>query len=365
MANIIGTEGDDLLTGTSSADSIEGLASDDVLAGGPGNDTLNGGAGYDAVDYSAAAGAVTVNLAADTASGAHGNDLLISIEDAWGSDFDDLLIGDAGTNVLRGQRGNDTLDGGAGYDVADYSEAAGPVAVNLAAATANGADGNDVLISIEDVWGSVFDDMLTGDAGDNILFADGGDDTLVGSFGNDILDGGAGFDSAIYTGSRTAYTITSAGFYQVISGSEGADTLTGVERLQFADMNVAFDLERGDPSGNAVRLIGAGFGTQYLTPEVIGIVVGIFDAGYTMPAVCEAALSVMGSPGNLEFVRTIYRNVVETDPPPATEAYLVGLLVGSGGTMAQAQMLEIVANLDLNEQHIGLVGMQQSGVEFV
>jgi len=33
--------------------------------------------------------------------------------------------------------------------------------------------------------------------------------------------------------------------------------------------------------------------------------------------------------------------------------------------LTQAQMLEIVANLVVNETHIGLVGMQQNGVEFV
>jgi Ca2+-binding RTX toxin-like protein len=295
MASIMGTASSDSLTGTSSADGIDGLAGDDTLAGGLGNDTLNGGAGY---------------------------------------------------------------------DIADYSNAGGPVMVDLAAGTASGADGNDVLISIEDVWGSNFDDILIGNALDNILWDDQGNDTLVGGLGDDTMEGGAGIDTAGFSGSSGLYGISHSGFTLNVSGPDGADTLFDIERLQFSDTNLAFDLERGEAAGNAVRLIGAAFGNQYLTPEVIGIVVDIFDAGYSLPQVSEAAIATMGFPNNPEFVRMIYRNVVDADPLPETEASLVGLLAGSGGGMTQAQMLEIVLNLDINENHINIVGMQQNGVEF-
>ena len=49
----------------------------------------------------------------------------------------------------------------------------------------------------------------------------------------------------------------------------------------------------------------------------------------------------------------------------ADRDYFVGLLQGSGGSMTQAQLLEIAANADLNAVNINLVGLQASGVEFV
>ncbi len=52
--------------------------------------------------------------------------------------------------------------------------------------------------------------------------------------------------------------------------------------------------------------------------------------------------------------------------PSATERdYYVGLLQGSGGSMTQAALLVLAANADVNAVNINLVGLQQSGVEFV
>jgi len=45
--------------------------------------------------------------------------------------------------------------------------------------------------------------------------------------------------------------------------------------------------------------------------------------------------------------------------------FYVGLLVGSGGTMTQAELLVLAANADVNAQNINLVGLQQTGVEFI
>src|SRR5262245_7625158 len=44
---------------------------------------------------------------------------------------DDLVVGGAGNDRLKGGAGDDVLDGGAGEDTADYSDAAGGVAVDL------------------------------------------------------------------------------------------------------------------------------------------------------------------------------------------------------------------------------------------
>lgn len=227
-------------------------------------------------------------------------------------------------------------------------------------------------VTIENaIGGSGPDTIIGNDVANQLMGADGndtitggpGNDTLVGGTGNDTLDGEAGLDVAVFEMNRAAGALSRAAWGSVLSGPEGTDTLTDIERLRFSDRSLAFDLDRGEAAGNTVRLIGAAFGTQYLTPDTIGSVLDIFDSGYTLAGLSPVAITVMGSPGNADFVETIFRNVVGFNPSPDLQQSLVNLL--ESGAMTQAQMLEIAANLEINEAHIGLVGMQENGVEFV
>lgn len=247
---IQGLAGDDTLVGYQGNDLLEGGEGNDVLSGGPGNDTLDGGAGIDTAAYTSTPGAVSVDLAAGTASGAAGNDVLISIENIIGSAFNDTLIGDSGANLIRGLEGDDvlgarggadTLDGGAGFDYVSVTQAAAGVEVDLAAGSYGflGAPTGVTLISIEGVYGSAYADLLRGDGNLNILRGNGGDDTL---------DGGAGFDYADYA--------TAAGPVQVhlaagtATGADGNDTLISIEGVRGSNHD---DLLVGDGGANIFR----------------------------------------------------------------------------------------------------------------
>lgn len=124
-----------------------------------------------------------------------GNDWLV------GSFGADLLIGNAGADTLFGAGGDDTLSGGAGID------------------TLYGGAGDDSMNGGEDA------------------------DMLLGDIGNDNLIGGLGVDRAVYFNSATAVTWTRNpnGSWTVNAGSEGADTLTSVEYLDFFDRDVYLD----------------------------------------------------------------------------------------------------------------------------
>jgi Ca2+-binding RTX toxin-like protein len=114
---IIGADGDDLLSGGHADDSLTGLAGNDTLIGGLGADQLDGGAGTDTASYLNAASDVNVDLMNGTgASGEAQGDILISIENLTGSAYNDVLTGNGDGNVLIGDSGNDTLRGGAGDD---------------------------------------------------------------------------------------------------------------------------------------------------------------------------------------------------------------------------------------------------------
>lgn len=121
--NLLG--GDDIYRGLEGNDSIAGGSGDDNLYGFEGNDTIRGGSG---ADY------VSGGSGNDTLYGGTGNDDLQGGGDSdivYGGDGNDLLEGFDGDDFLYGQQGddqfigisfgNDTLNGGDGYDVAVVS----------------------------------------------------------------------------------------------------------------------------------------------------------------------------------------------------------------------------------------------------
>jgi Ca2+-binding RTX toxin-like protein len=115
--DLVGLGGDDGLGGGAGNDRLNGGDGDDSLNGGAGADRLDGGNGRDEISYNGAGSAVTVNLA--TGVGTRGDaqgDTYFGIEDVTSSNFDDVIIGNAGNNILSGSGGNDTLVGGAGQD---------------------------------------------------------------------------------------------------------------------------------------------------------------------------------------------------------------------------------------------------------
>jgi VCBS repeat-containing protein len=172
----------DIANGGDHADGTE------VLLGTEFGDLINGNAGfYDAV---------YAGDGADTVDGGSGFDQI------RGEGGDDSLSGGDDDDILRGDQGNDTLDGGEGIDRARYDNASGGVIANLAAGTAVQADGfgdsgSDALIGIEQVRGSNFDDMLTGDGNDNRLEGRSGNDSLTGGAGDDELRGDGGDDTLL------------------------------------------------------------------------------------------------------------------------------------------------------------------------
>lgn len=92
MANITGTNSNDLLNGTPQTDAIFGLSGDDTISGLQGQDTLYGNSGNDLI------------------SGGESGDIL------RGGKGNDSLDGGAGSDNLYGDGGRDTLTGGEGFD---------------------------------------------------------------------------------------------------------------------------------------------------------------------------------------------------------------------------------------------------------
>ncbi|MGE0381946.1 MAG: Ig-like domain-containing protein, partial [Hyphomicrobium sp.] len=228
MSTIYGTSDSDVLTATSKSDTISSGSGDDFIYSGSGNDKVYAGDGNDYVDAGSGNDYVDGGAGNDTLLGGSGNDTLI------GGDGDDVLDGGDGNDSIYGGDGNDRIylsddhdkiDGGAGSDWVDGSRLSSGITVNLLGGYALGPDKSTVT-GIENVLGSHWSDVLTGDGNNNILDGNGGNDRLYGGGGNDTLIAGDGNSQAYgESGSDTfVYTVGTKGS-QTFDGGSGTDTV--------------------------------------------------------------------------------------------------------------------------------------------
>ncbi|MFW2055939.1 M43 family zinc metalloprotease [Acinetobacter haemolyticus] len=132
------------------------------------------------------------------------------IENAVGTDFNDILIGNHHNNILVGGLGNDILDGGLGADVMIGGVGDDIYYVDniLDNVVEKEGEGYDIIYSTVsyNLKGRHVEELhlvgdahinATGNTKDNILIGNAGNNILDGGAGNDILDGGLGADVMI------------------------------------------------------------------------------------------------------------------------------------------------------------------------
>jgi hypothetical protein len=232
---LFGGPGNDRLTGGAGSDTLYADAGDDVL---------DGGNNFDIATFETSPNAVNLDLgnAQPQDTGALGKDQLSHVESLKGSQYDDVLTGNDGANGLFGGAGNDLLtgrggagdgiDGGPGTDTASYrlppaGETRG-VTVDLGKDVSQQTTGAgfDTLTSIENLWGSPFADVLTGDTGPNTLVGWQGSDSLSGKEGADVM--------AVRDGTADQVTC-GPGADQVIADTQGTDSIfSDCEMVDFA-----------------------------------------------------------------------------------------------------------------------------------
>lgn len=349
----------DILTGSNGATLTE------HFEGMGGNDSIDGLGGFDVVRYGSAGDAATsngvkVNLATGTASGPNaGWDALKNIEGVYGSIYKDVLTGGNaanGTNyttdsdkleIFRGDAGNDTIDGGAGFDRADYTNSKSGIVVNLkltagsttlvTGVVSDGFGSQDKLSNIEGIRGSDFDDLLCG-SNRNTYATDGYFEFFEGRAGDDMIDGRGGFDYADYLAAPSAVNVNLA--TGVVSDGYGTtDTLLNIEGVRGSRYN---DTITGNTQANVLNgrkgadilIGGAGKDSFVFAAGDSGQVTG-FDkiADYAKGAVGTGDLidySVSLSTGGVATTAAADRASIKAITGVATFAS------GSGTTMADA-----------------------------
>ncbi|MBS0126803.1 hypothetical protein [Thetidibacter halocola] len=196
----VGTDGDDdFYEHSERSDVLRGFGGDDFFESSLGADLLDGGAGRDAVSYLRSGAGVQIDLTAFRGFGGEAEgDLLVSIEHADGSLFDDLMIGNAFRNNLFGNDGDDTIEGLGGDDHLTGDEGHDSVSGGDGHDLLYGGDGNDTIsggAGTDYLDGGKGNDLLDGGAQADILDDGMGDDTAYGGDGNDFFRYGAGVDT--------------------------------------------------------------------------------------------------------------------------------------------------------------------------
>ena len=273
---------------------------DDIFEGGAGNDTIIGD-GNTTVLYDDATAGVVIDLAAGTATGnaSVGTDVLSGVANVVGSDFADVITGDAGNNIIDGSGGADTLDGGAGVDELFFLDDIGGstfgVIIDLGAGTVtnDGTGSADVIANFENVQGSLNADQITGSAvanrleghaGNDTISGGAGDDRLIGGEGADSMDGGIGFDTYQYdkisdgTQITTNQTVQASGlatdvipFNTVDDGFAFDETAFGVvASVPLVALGVAYDGTNSGLASGAAFIIDNTGSTSFLSfdPDV-------------------------------------------------------------------------------------------------
>jgi Ca2+-binding RTX toxin-like protein len=331
-----------------------------------------GGMGFDMVSYENAAQGVKIDLrpmgpvngAVQSGAGEENGDDIWYVDGIIGSNHNDtliasnnyyvdyisinnLLMGLDGDDILMGLSGGDTLDGGEGRDTADYSLSPSAVRIDLnlqdgVAVQSGGAAGNDgdgdVLISIENVTGSEFNDTLIGDGDDNVLMGQAGDDSLVGGAGDDTLIGGAGNDTLL---GGDGDDLLVGGMDDVLDGGAGFDT---------------FRLESDPGTGGILDLSLMNAGGRITGIERIDIT-GDADDANTLTLRAEDVLDTTGGADTL-WVRGDGNDTVTTSDTGWT---LAGTQTGADGqtynhytAYAGSTLVNLLIDIDIAAQNIAL-----------
>jgi methionine-rich copper-binding protein CopC len=236
--------------------------------------------------------------------------------------------------------------------------------------TANGI----LYASAADAAGPARGQVFNGTSGADTLIGSVGNDTLSGGAGNDSLTGGAGIDIAIYGGTRASHTIsvttpagsTSTGVANlgISGGTDGSDSLSGIERIKFDDGALAFDLNGN--AGQTYRLYQAAFDR---TPDTAGLSDWIrgMDTGMSLRTVASGFIGSAefqglygANPSNTQFVDLLYANVLNRPADAAGYDYWLGQMQGG-----MTRELVLIGFSESAENQAALLPIIQNGISYV
>jgi Ca2+-binding RTX toxin-like protein len=277
----------------------------------------------------------------------------------------EVILGTDMNDYIRPLGGSDLIDAKKGHDTVFVFWPASKFKITTIQGTTyldavSGASRSDKLV-LRNVEAIEFSDKIV-----SLEVAD----TLISGVSKDNFDGGPGIDTVVYTGEFKDYVVkTDVSGMEVssVNYTEGADWLLNIERLQFKDKGLAFDLE--GHAGTAAKTLSLVFGlSSVYLPEYVGICLDLLDnKAYTPEQLMQAALNVrLGAdaldPGKV--VDFLYAQLTGGGlPSPSDKAAYVDLILNK--TYSIAGLAVAAAEPPLNPIESSLMGLATSGLPFI
>ncbi|MGV3573128.1 MAG: M10 family metallopeptidase C-terminal domain-containing protein [Ramlibacter sp.] len=263
--DLVGGEGNDILSALDGVDTLDGGAGADTLYGGSGNDIYvvdhendapleNGNGGTDSV-RSSIDWSLSLNLEHLTLTG---EAALHGVGNYQGN----LLTGNAGANLLEGLGGQDTLVGGAGHDTLD-----GGISPDRLEGGAGDdvyrVDRLDIVVEADAEGTDTVEAALDWTLGEHLevlvlvgaaLAGTGNelDNVIRGNGAANVIDGGGGADHMAGAAGDDTYHVDHAGDTVAESAGEGTDTIVALVSHTLGDHQENLTL------AGAAALVGTG-----------------------------------------------------------------------------------------------------------
>ncbi len=266
--------------------------------------------------------------------------------------------GEAGTSLTLVDSANVVLGQGVVDGAGNWRIAPGVLADGAYAVTAISVDAGSNTARAASPIGVTISSTLNRVGG-------AGNDLLTGTEGNNALSGLGGTDTAVYAGVRAGYVVADAAHgFSVTSTAEGQDLLVGVERIKFANANVAIDID--GVGGQAYRLYQAAYDRA---PDLagVGFWMARMDQGASFSVIADAFLNQVeftslygANASNTTFVSKLYQHVLHRPLDQAGADFWVGNLdrgVGRG---------EVLRGFSESAENVAqLVGVIENGFEYI
>jgi Ca2+-binding RTX toxin-like protein len=223
------------------------------------------------------------------------------------------------------------------------------------------------------IQGTAGPDSLSGGDRDDTILGLEGRDTLRGQGGDDTLQGDEDIDTVVYDGALygaegiSNYTLVRDGEQIAVTGpaADGNDLLIDVERVQFSDLSVAFDID--GHAGQVAKLLGAVIGKEdWYNPEFVGIGLNILDQPeFSFEILMEAALDVVLGldRSNADVVNMLFNNLIGEAPSQTDLNNLVDPM--DRGEFTQVELCILAAEHPINQLNIGLAELVETGLGYI
>jgi serralysin len=256
-----------------------------------------------------------------------------------------------------------TIVDDAGVDTWDLSKLSLSASVDLRGGKASSigmdSDGtnqfNNVVIStdtvIENVLGTLYDDVITGNSASNTIMYIGGNDIIDGQDGRDTL-----YMWTKSTDEKIFRDINTGNWnVEALNNTAGSIEMTNMERIYFADKAWALDMGTNENAGRTAKILGALFGLEGLSyPSFRGIGLYFLDAGYSYEALMGAAVDTR-----------LWVGASKADVAKVLMGNIPGLVLDVNAYSSTTAMAIAAADSDLNKAMINLVGLANTGFDYI